>query len=130
MKKESGRPLPTTSANDTNGLYIILPKYRTSGHFSIAARWPSRDSQGPLGCCTFSQPPRYVNPKLAELEKEIEREYLIRDGGAKLLQASKSSKQSMEASKGLFVSDAKIIGCMRELQHQKSISGVHPPTVR
>lgn len=71
-----------------------------------------------------------MNPKLAELKKEIEREYLIRDGGAKLLQASKSTKQSMEASKGLFVSDAKIIGCMKELQHQQNTSDVHPPATR
>lgn len=36
----------------------------------------------------------------------------------------------MEASKGLFVSDAKIIGYMRELQFQQSITGIHPPVVR
>lgn len=71
-----------------------------------------------------------MNPKIADLKKNIEREYLIRDGGAKLLQASKNSKQSMDASKGLFVSDAKIIGSMRELQHQQSTSSIHAPIPR
>lgn len=57
---------------------------------------------------------------IAELKKRIECEYSIRDGGAKLLQASKNNKQSMEVSKGLFVSEAKIIGYMRELQMQQN----------
>lgn len=72
----------------------------------------------------FSQPPRYVNPRLQELRKLIDCEYSIRDGGAKLLQASKNSKQSMQASKGLFVSDAKIIGYMKELQHQQNSKNI------
>ncbi len=71
-----------------------------------------------------------MNPKIAELQKQIDLENLIRDGGTKLLQASKNGKQSMEASKGLFVSDAKIIGSMRELQYQQGVSGIHPPTTR
>ena len=50
----------------------------------------------------------------------IEREYKIRDGAARLLQASKSSRQSMEASKSLFVSNAKIISLMKELQQRQS----------
>lgn len=36
----------------------------------------------------------------------------------------------MEASKGLFVSDAKIIGYMRELQHQQGIMDSHAPRTR
>lgn len=72
------------------------------------------------------QPPRYINPRIAELKKQIELEHQIRDGGAKLLQASKTSKQSMEASKGLFVSEAKIIGHMRELQQIQGKSEGHP----
>jgi len=47
----------------------------------------------------------------------------MRDGAAKLLQASKSTRQSMEASKGLFVSNAKIIALMRELQQRQSGGG-------
>ena len=57
-----------------------------------------------------------MNPRIAELKRHIECEYSIRDGGAKLLQASKNTLQSVQASKGLFVSDAKIIGYMKELQ--------------
>ena len=40
----------------------------------------------------------------------------IKDGAAKLLQASSSRNQSMEASKGIFVSNAKIIALLREIQ--------------
>lgn len=76
----------------------------------------------------FFQPPRYVNPKVAELKKQIECEYSIRDGGQKLLQASKNTAQSMQASKGLFVSDAKIIGYMSELQHHQN--DMEPATTR
>lgn len=71
-----------------------------------------------------------MNPKIAELKKHIELEHQIRDGGTKLLQASKTNKQSMEASKGLFVSEAKIIGHMRELQRIQGKSEVQPPTSR
>jgi len=52
----------------------------------------------------------------------IELENKIRDGAAKLLQASKTTRQSMEASKGLFVSNAKILALMREMQKQKAIT--------
>jgi len=62
------------------------------------------------------QPPRYTNPEVTQLQSHIEKEYAIRDGGAKLLQVSANQKQSMQASKGLFVSDAKILGHMRKLQ--------------
>lgn len=47
-----------------------------------------------------------------------------------MLQASKNAKQSMEASKGLFVSEAKIIGHMRELQQIQARSEVQPPVAR
>lgn len=57
-----------------------------------------------------------MSPERALLQSNIEKEYAIRDGGAKLLQASANNKQSMQASKGLFVSDAKILGHMRQLQ--------------
>ena len=56
----------------------------------------------------------------ATLQAQIEREYKIRDGAARLLQASKSSRQSMEASKSLFVSNAKIVSLMKELQQRQS----------
>ena len=45
----------------------------------------------------------------------------MRDGAAKLLQASKAQKHSMEASKGLFVSNIKILALMRELQRRKAM---------
>ena len=54
------------------------------------------------------------------LQAQIEREYKIRDGAARLLQASKNSRQSMEASKSLFVSNAKIISLMKEMQQRQS----------
>ena len=47
----------------------------------------------------------------------------MREGAAKLLQASKNSRQSMEASKGLFVSNAKIIALMKELQQRQQAGG-------
>ena len=56
----------------------------------------------------------------ATLQALIEREYKIRDGAARLLQASKNSRQSMEASKSLFVSNAKIIALMKEMQRRQS----------
>ena len=56
----------------------------------------------------------------ATLQALIEREYKIRDGAARLLQASKNSHQSMEASKSLFVSNAKIIALMKEMQQRQS----------
>ena len=54
------------------------------------------------------------------LQAQIEREYKIRDGASRLLQASKNSRQSMEASKSLFVSNAKIIALMKEMQQRQS----------
>ncbi len=97
----------------------------------------SEHEMPPKSTCTnpwypkFSlQPPRYVNPAIENLKKQIEREYSIRDGGAKLLQVSKTSRQSMEASKGLFVSDAKIIGYMRELQDKQNLIGELSPSSR
>ena len=42
----------------------------------------------------------------------------------KLLQASSSTAQSMEASKGLFVSNAKIIALLREIQQLRTESAV------
>jgi hypothetical protein len=56
----------------------------------------------------------------ATLQAQIEREYKIRDGASRLLQASKNSRQSMEASKSLFVSNAKIIAIMKEMQQRQS----------
>ena len=44
----------------------------------------------------------------------------MRDGANKLLQASKTTWQSMEASKGLFVSNAKIIALMKEVQQRQA----------
>jgi len=75
-----------------------------------------------------SKKPRLVEQKphnsaVTSLQEQIEREYKMRDGAAKLLQASKSTRQSMEASKGLFVSNAKIIALMRELQQRQSGGG-------
>ena len=69
---------------------------------------------------THTQP---HNSAVTSLQEQIEREYKMRDGAAKLLQASKSMRQSMEASKGLFVSNAKIIALMRELQQRQSGGG-------
>ena len=40
----------------------------------------------------------------------------MRDGAAKLLAACKGPRQAMEASKGMFVSNAKIIALLREVQ--------------
>lgn len=48
----------------------------------------------------------------------------IKDGAMKLLQASSSSAQSMEASKGLFVANAKILALMREIQQRRTESSV------
>ena len=63
------------------------------------------------------------NPAISQLQEKIELEYKIRDGATKLLQASNNSTQSMEASKGLFVSNAKIIALMRELQQLQTDTG-------
>ena len=60
---------------------------------------------------------------VTSLQEQIEREYKIREGAAKLLQASKNTRQSMEASKGLFVSNAKIIALMKELQQRQAEGG-------
>lgn len=48
----------------------------------------------------------------------------IKDGAMKLLQASSSPAQSMEASKGLFVANAKILALMREMQQLRTESSV------
>lgn len=62
------------------------------------------------------------NPAVTLLNEQIELECKIRDGATKLQQAAKNTWQSMEASKGLFVSNAKILALMKELQqiqHQR-----------
>lgn len=50
----------------------------------------------------------------------------IKDGATKLLQASSSAAQSMEASKGMFVSNAKILALLREIQQLRA--GTEPST--
>lgn len=60
-----------------------------------------------------------MDPELVSLQEQIERENKIRDGATKLLQASNNPHQAMEASKGLFVSNAKILALMREIQQRK-----------
>ena len=47
----------------------------------------------------------------------------IKDGATKLLQASSSPAQSVEASKGLFVSNAKILALLREIQQLRAGTG-------
>lgn len=42
---------------------------------------------------------------------------MIRDGASKLLQLAKTTRQHMEASKSLFVSNMKILELMKKLQH-------------
>ena len=74
----------------------------------------------PLSPHTHTQP---YDSAVTSLQEQIEREYKIREGAAKLLQASKNSRQSMEASKGLFVSNAKIIALMKELQQRQAEGG-------
>ena len=78
--------------------------------------------------CTHSSPSppphsQSHNSAVTSLQEQIEREYKIREGAAKLLQASKNTRQSMEASKGLFVSNAKIIALMKELQQRQAEGG-------
>lgn len=58
----------------------------------------------------------------AALQSQIEREQKIQDGAARLLQASKNTTQCLEASKGLFVSKAKILALMREMQQIQTVS--------
>lgn len=53
------------------------------------------------------------------LEERIAREQKIRDGASKLLQVSKTPGQVLEASKGHFVSNAKLIALMKDLQERK-----------
>ena len=83
--------------------------------------------QQALVCTPLSPPPHtHTQPydsAVTSLQEQIEREYKIREGAAKLLQASKNSRQSMEASKGLFVSNAKIIALMKELQQRQGEGG-------
>ena len=64
--------------------------------------------------------PQPVHPAIASLQEAIERENKMRDGAAKLLHASKSQKHSMEASKCLFVSNAKLLALMHEIQQQRA----------
>jgi hypothetical protein len=64
------------------------------------------------------------NPAIEQLEEKIEMETKIKDGATKLLQASSSTAQSMEASKGVFVSNAKIISHLREIQRLHTESAV------
>ena len=64
------------------------------------------------------------NPAIEHLQEKIELENKIKDGAMKLLQASSSSAQSMEASKGMFVSNAKILAHLREIQHLHTESAV------
>ena len=103
-------------------IWSCSPK-RNSAHIACLVSWcirawvvvfPWEMSPPPN---THTQP---HNSALTSLQEQIEREYKMRDGAAKLLQASKSTRQSMEASKGLFVSNAKIIALMRELQQRQS----------
>ena len=49
----------------------------------------------------------------------MQQEEKIKEGAVKLLQASKSPQQVMEASKGVFVSNARILSLMKELQKRK-----------
>ena len=69
---------------------------------------------------TCTQPSEVGSSECGAIQAQIEREYKIRDGASRLLQASKTSRQSMEASKSLFVSNAKIISLMKELQQRQS----------
>lgn len=57
---------------------------------------------------------------ISVLEERITREQKIRDGASKLLQVSKTPGQMLEASKGLFVSNAKLIALMKDLQERKA----------
>ena len=72
--------------------------------------------------CYLLPPPQ--NPAVMQLQEKIEMETKIRDGATKLLQASSSTTLSTEASKGLFVSNAKIIALMREIQQLQTESAV------
>ena len=60
------------------------------------------------------------NPAVTLLKDQIERECKIRDGATKLQQAAKNPWQGMEASKGLFVANAKLLALMKELQQVQS----------
>ena len=75
----------------------------------------------PIAVISFIRVYSTLQSGTAKLQAQIEREYKIRDGAARLLQASKSSRQSMEASKSLFVSNAKIVSLMKELQQRQSV---------
>jgi len=63
------------------------------------------------------------------LQDQIDKEYKIRDGAGKLLQACKQGKKAIEASKSLFVSNAKIIALMKELQKSTS-EEIQPSIIR
>lgn len=59
------------------------------------------------------------NPRVRQLNEAIERENKMREGAGKLLQATKSGCYNMDACKGLFVSNNKILTLMKQLQHAK-----------
>lgn len=74
----------------------------------------------------FSQKPTVTS---ASLQDQIDKEYKIRDGAGKLLQACKHGKKALEASKSLFVANAKIIALMKELQKCNS-EEIKQPSIR
>ena len=74
----------------------------------------------------YSQKPTVAS---AVLQDQIDKEYKIRDGAGKLLQACKQGKNALEASKSLFVSNAKIIALMKELQKCNS-EEITQPSIR
>ena len=57
------------------------------------------------------------NPEIRKLQEIIDKECMIRDGASKLLHLAKTTRQHMEASKSLFVSNMKILELMKKLQH-------------
>ncbi|CAI8047895.1 Rhotekin-2 [Geodia barretti] len=71
---------------------------------------------------TSSKKPRLVqeDPAIERLQERIEMETKIKDGATRLLQASSTAAQSMEASKGMFVSNAKILALLREIQQLRA----------
>jgi hypothetical protein len=75
---------------------------------------------------TSSKKSRLVqeDPAIERLQERIEMETKIKDGATRLLQASSTAAQSMEASKGVFVSNAKIISLLREIQQLRTGTSV------
>ena len=68
---------------------------------------------------TPSLPPPQ-DPAIERLQERIEMETKIKDGATRLLQASSTAALSMEASKGMFVSNAKILALLREIQQLRA----------